>query len=100
MKVFLYYIKSIWFYFFGNRIDKLNLRLEKAAIDATRNRYELKKTISQDLNRVFGIHFSKRSKYIPTKGHNPRKIYNYVMMWFSEDLKENNVKLTKELTWK
>lgn len=100
MKLLLYYIKSIWFYFFGNKIDKLNLKLQKAAIDATKTRYELKKTISDDLNRAFGIQFSKRSKFIPTKGHNPMKIYKYVMTWFGQDLSKNNIKLTKDLIWK
>jgi hypothetical protein len=100
MKYFVHYLKSFWFYLFGNKIDKLNLKLEKAAIDSTRNRYNLKKEISNQLNKAFGISFSKRSKYIPVKGHNRQLIYNYVNKHFSKEMLQNNITLTKCLNWK
>lgn len=100
MKRLFYYIKRIWFYFFGNKIDKLNLKLEKAALDQIKNRAELKQEISKTLKHSFGIYFGKRSKYIPPKGHNPTLIYNYVIKHFGDKMKLYNLKLTKNLIWK
>jgi len=52
MKYFAHYLKSFWFYLFGNKIDKLNLKLEKAAIDATHNRYKLKKEFPTNSTKI------------------------------------------------
>lgn len=100
MKLLAHYIKAVWFYFFGNKIDKINLKLEKAALDATLKRYQLKKTISKDLSKAFGISFSKRSKFIPAKGHNKTKIYKYIYQKFGDDLINAHLVLTKSLNWK
>lgn len=100
MKIIIYYIKKIWFYLFGNKIDKINLKLEKAAIDESLNRMKLKKEISQDLKKAFNISFNKKSKFIPAKGHNKAKIYNYVNNKFGQSMSKRNLNLTKTLIWK
>ena len=100
MKSLRNYIINLWKWLFPDTITKINRKLRKAALAELKQRYKVKSTIAKDLHKAFGISFTKKSKFIPAKGHNKTKLYLYIQQKFGQEMSKVSLKLNRELIWK
>lgn len=97
----LFKLLKNWFYrLFETTEQRIERKLKESAKEVLLLRYELKKEISKDLHKAFGISFSKKSKYIPSKGHNKTKLYMYIQDKYGKQMTNVSLDLTTNLHWK
>lgn len=98
MKKILLFFTWLRVMLFPTALEKANRKLMQATKNEIEQRARLRKQIESDVKKKFGYKFG--SEYIPNKGFNKALIYDNVQEHYSNDMKNLNITLTKNLTWK
>ncbi len=100
MKKVSLFLKWLRAYLFPTKLERINKKLRKPAIEAEKKRMDLKLAIRNHVRKKYNVTYDKRSKFIPIKGVKTFEVYQDLIHKFEKELKNTNLQLTTDLRFK